>query len=176
MSVRTTAEGAQPSNTAILLGRPVPAPTAVYAHNTDAGYRFGQIQFSHFANTIYRISWAAPKLAPVGLSYKVVLSPDPEFINRTCQVTLPIKASPLVIHPSQVFISNKYDLYKYDLQVFNTSECDNQAFSVAVVAVTQEEFTSQYSRAGQSILPLTLLPPPGTITIPQVGNKYHFHF
>jgi hypothetical protein len=65
------------------------------------------------------------------------------------------------------------------LQVFNNSlpvECDNRAYSVAVVAVTPDEFTSQYSRAGQSIVPLTLLPPPGTITIPQVFHKYDFHF
>jgi hypothetical protein len=88
VSVRTEAEGAQPSNSVTLLGPPVPAPTAVYAHNTDVGYR---------------ISWAAPQQAPADLSYQVVLSPDPEFINRTCRITMPRKASPLVIHPSQVF-------------------------------------------------------------------------
>lgn len=93
------------SDPVLLLGPPVPPPTAVYAHPTKDGYT---------------VSWATSSQASY---YEVILSPDPNFKNRTCSIVLPAKTSPLVLQPGAVFNSS-------------LAGCENIEYSVAVVAYT----------------------------------------
>lgn len=133
-TVKINKESAIPSPPVTLMGPLLPPPTAVYAHSTEEGYS---------------VSWAPSSQAK---SYEVVLSPDPNFENKTCEVRLPAREGPLNLRPNNLFNSSLPDA------------CRHKAFSVGVVAIA-DGGVSAYSRAGQTILPVSLLPPPGTITI-----------
>ena len=81
-------ESSIPSAPVLLLGPPLPPPTAVYAHSAEEGYS---------------VSWAPSSKAK---SYEVVLSPDPNFENKTCEVRLPAREGPLNLRPSTLFNSS----------------------------------------------------------------------
>ena len=84
-------ESAIPSPSVTLMGPLLPPPTAVYAHSTEEGYS---------------VSWAPSSQAK---SYEVVLSPDPNFENKTCEVRLPAREGPLNLRPNNLFNSSLPD-------------------------------------------------------------------
>ena len=84
-------ESAIPSPPVTLMGPLLPPPTAVYAHSTEEGYS---------------VSWAPSSQAK---SYEVVLSPDPNFENKTCEVRLPAREGPLNLRPNNLFNSSLPD-------------------------------------------------------------------
>ena len=86
--MKVATERSMPTSPVLLMGPPLAPPTAVYAHSTEEGYS---------------VSWAPSSQAK---SYEVVLSPDPNFDNKTCEVRFPARDGPLKLRPSILFNSS----------------------------------------------------------------------
>ena len=104
-----------------LFGPPLPPPTSVYTHPAEGGFD---------------ISWAEAEVADPVL-YEVVLSPDPQFINVTCNIDLD--------KISQTFIKVSHKQFSH--------ACDHVAeYNIAVRTVFRngtQEFKSAFSKSGR---------------------------
>ena len=122
VTVRNTEgqEGAETSPVQ-LFGPPLPPPTSVYTHSASDGFE---------------ISWAAAKVSEKEF-YEVVLSPDPQFINVTCNILLD------KINKTSIRVSKKQF----------RSACDNVAeYNIAVRTVFRNEtleFKSALTKSGE---------------------------
>ena len=103
-----------------LWGPALPPPTSVYTHPAQDGFQ---------------ISWAAAEVSEKEL-YEVVLSPDPQFVNLTCNIDLD------KINKTSIRVSSKQF----------RSACDNVAeYNIAVRTVFRngtQEFKSAFSKSG----------------------------